>query len=139
VRTAIDTNVISSLWSSEPLAGQVSRLLSDARAEGGLVICGVVYAELLAHPKATDEFVNEFLAATGVDIDFDLGEDAWREAGRRFAQYAVRRRAARGGSSKRLLADFLVGTHAFLQSDRLLTADGGVYQQDFPELEIVAA
>ncbi len=137
MRTAIDTNVVSALWSAEPLAGQASQLLGQARSEGGLVISAVVYAELLAHPKATEEFIDKFLAATGVEIDFDFGEDVWRMAGRRFSQYAVRRRASRGGSSKRLLADFLVGAHALVRADRLLTADVGYYQSDFPELEIL--
>src|SRR5271154_3538970 len=104
MRTAIDTNVVSALWSDEPLAAQVSRVLGDARSEGGLVVSGVVYAELLAHPKVTEEFVDQFLAATGIEVDFNFGEDVWRVAARRFSQYAVRRRASRGGSSRRLLA-----------------------------------
>jgi predicted nucleic acid-binding protein len=138
MRTAIDTNVVSALWSAEPLSGQVSQLLGEARSEGGLVISAVVHAELMAHPKATEEFVDEFLATTGVEIDFDFGEDVWREAARRFARYVARRRASRGGSPKRLLADFLVAAHAMIRADRLLTADEGYYRLDFPELEISA-
>ena len=139
MRTAIDTNVVSALWSAEPLAAQAARALGKARSEGGLVICAVVYAELLAHPKATEEFVGDFLVTTAIEIDFDFGEDVWREAARRFAEYAMLRRSSKGGAAKRLLADFLVGAHAMIRADRLLTVDAGYYRVDFPELEIYDA
>src|SRR5579872_6051453 len=135
MRTAIDTNVLSALWSGEPLAKLVSDELNQAAAAGGLVICAAVYAELLAHPKAKHDFVDRFLSSTGISIDFDLGEPVWREASARFAKYATRRRASRGGRAKRLLADFIVGAHALLRADRLLTLDSSQYFRDFPDLE----
>jgi predicted nucleic acid-binding protein len=138
VRTAIDTNVISALWSSEPLAGVVSDLLGDALSQGGLVICAPVHAELLAYPKASQEFVARFLADTSVAVDFILDEQVWREAGRRFSKYAERRRTAGGGAAKQLLVDFLVGARALLRADRLASLDGGRYENDFPELKVIA-
>jgi predicted nucleic acid-binding protein len=138
LRTAIDTNVLSALWSGESLASVVSEALNQAAADGGLVICGVVYAELLAHPKAKLHFVDDFLLNTGIGIDFDLGEPVWREASLRFAKYAARRRAARGGGAKRLLADFIVGAHALIRSDRLFTLDRSCYARDFHDLEQIA-
>jgi predicted nucleic acid-binding protein len=135
MRTALDTNVLSALWSVEPLSAAVSDALEDAAAAGGLVICAVVYAELLAHPKASPDFVDGFLAATDIAIDFTLGEPVWREVAARFSKYAVRRRTSRGGSAKRLVADFMVGAHALIRADRLLTLDRSRYARDFPELE----
>jgi len=135
MRTAIDTNILSALWSGERLASMVSEVLDQAATDGGLVICAAVYAELLAHPKAKLNFVDDFLSATGISIDFDLGEPVWREASARFAKYATRRRASRGGRAKRLLADFIVGAHALLRADRLLTLDSAQYVRDFPDLE----
>ena len=135
MRTAVDTNILSALWSGEPLASTVSEVLDQAATDGGLVICAAVYAELLAHPKAKLDFVENFLSSTGISIDFDIGEPVWREASVRFAKYAMRRRASRGGRAKRLLADFIVGAHALLRSDRLLTLDRSRYPRDFPELE----
>ncbi len=137
MRTAIDTNVISALWSWEPSASQVVKLLGEARSEGGLVICAPIYAELLAHPKATAEFVDEFLGKTSIIVDFALDEPVWREAGRRFAAYAHRRRRFKGQAPKRLLVDFLVGAHASLRADRLLTLDASRYKQSFPELQLL--
>ena len=94
MRTAIDTNVISALWSREPAASQMASLLGRARDEGGLVICAPVYAELLAHPNATASFVDEFLSATDIIVDFALDEVIWREAALAFASYVRRRRKA---------------------------------------------
>jgi predicted nucleic acid-binding protein len=138
MRTATDTNIISALWSREPTALQVTRRLDDAKAEGGLVIAAPVYAELLAYPGATESFVNEFFADTGISVDFALQPAVWLEAGRRFAQYANRRRQATGESPKRLLTDFVIGAHALLHADRLMTLDPIRYRQDFPELLLMS-
>jgi len=137
MRTAIDTNVISCLWSSNPLAAQVAGLFSQASNEGGLVICGPVYAELLAHPKATERFVDEFLSATSIEVDSLLDEEIWRESGRRFAACAGRRRKSGGGPPKRLLVDFVIGGHASLCADRLMTLDPDRYVKDFPRLRLI--
>lgn len=136
MRTALDTNVLSSLWSSEPPAAHISGELSAAHAEGGLVICAPVYAELLAHPFADLKFVDGFLEETGIVVDFDLGEDIWRLAASGFAAYAGRRRRSGGGSAKRLLVDFVVAAHAILNADRLMTLDASRYTRDFPRLRI---
>ncbi len=134
MRTAVDTNVISALWSAEPLASGLSAVLETASAEGALVVCGAVYAELLAYPKNSAKFTDDFLESTGIAIDFDFGEAVWREVALRFAKYAGRRRSSRGNHPKRLLTDFIVGAHALVCADRLLTLDGGCYDQDFPDL-----
>ncbi len=137
MRTAIDTNVLSALWSKEPLASQVARNLGDARAEGGLVVGAPVYAELLAYPKATESFVNSFLADTGIMVDFEFQQRVWLEAGRRFARYAKRRRRSAHQGPKRLLADFIIGSHALAQADRFMTLDPKRYKRDFPELKLI--
>lgn len=137
MRTAIDTNILSALWSGEPLASRVSNQLLEAHAQGGLVVCAPVYAELLAHPSATQSFMDDFLADTGITVDFDLSEEVWRKAGTSFALYAQRRRGSGGGSPKRLLVDFVVAAHALLSADRLMTLDPSRYVKDFPRLHVV--
>jgi predicted nucleic acid-binding protein len=96
-----------------------------------------VYAELLAYPKATESFINDFLSNTGIAVDFELAEAVWLDAGRRFAHYAKRRRRTSRESPKRLLADFIIGSHALIQADRLMTLDPKRYQRDFPELKLI--
>jgi predicted nucleic acid-binding protein len=118
------------------MAREASRWLEEAQRDGGLVIAAPVYAELLAHPQASELFVNDFLADTGIAIDFELRRDSWLEAARRFASYANRRRGSGGQSPKLLLVDFMIGAHALLSADRFLTLDSGRYRQDFPELRI---
>jgi predicted nucleic acid-binding protein len=137
VRTAIDTNVLSALWSKEPRASDIAKELGQAKTEGGLVVGGPVYAELLAYPKATESFVNDFLADTGIDVDFEFQRPVWLEAGRRFARYAKRRRKSALQGPRRLLADFIIGSHALTQADRLMTLDPQRYKLDFPELKLI--
>jgi len=110
--------------------------LAEAHAQGGLVVSAPVYAELLAHPSASQHFVDQFLGETGISLDFDLDETIWRLWARSFSNYARRRRRSRGGSPKRLLVDFIVAAHAMLHADRLMTLDAERYKRDFPDLKL---
>jgi len=138
LRTAIDSNVLSALWSNESVASNAEESLSRAQSEGGLVVSAPVYAEILAHPKITESLLNDFLADTSIEVDFELGRDVWLDAGRRFALYAKRRRRVTHDNPKRLLADFIIGSHALIQADRLMTLDTRRYERDFPELKRIS-
>jgi len=105
--------------------------------EGALIVSPFVLAELHTYPGATEAFIREFLARTGVAIEYRLEERVWTETSRRFARYAARGRQSTGAGPRRLLADFLIGAHALVQADRLLTLDPTVYQRDFPELRLL--
>lgn len=137
MRTAIDTNVISALWTGESSAEKIAALLARSSRAGSLTMAAPVYAELLAYPGATPEYLNHFLDTTRAAVDFRLDETIWREAGLRFAKHATRRRSSRTGTPRRLLADFIIGAHALLRADCLLTLDVALYARDFPELKIV--
>ena len=139
MRTAVNANVVSAIWSQEPASVRVATALGRAKNEGGLVAAAAVHAELFAYPNMTEKLVNGFLEATGIDVDFEFARDTWREAELRFARYAARRRRAGGGEQRRLLVDFLIGAHALVQADRLMTLDAKCYQRDFPELKIIQA
>jgi predicted nucleic acid-binding protein len=134
MRTAIDSNILSAFWSNEASAGDIEIFLGNAKQSGALLISGAVYAELLAYPGATESFLNDFCHQTGITIDFRFQDSIWIEAGKRYGRYANRRRKTSGEHPKRLLADFIVGSHAMHQADRLLTLDPKRYKQDFPEL-----
>jgi len=60
MRTAIDTNVISALWSGEPASNGIAALLGEAQKEGGLAISAPVYVELLAYPVPRSLFCGSF-------------------------------------------------------------------------------
>ena len=137
MRTAIDANIISSIWSREPAAEKIVEQLGMAKQEGALLISPFAFAELHAHPNVSAGDVRSFVDETGIVIDYKLEERVWAEAGLRFARYAARRRKATGEGPRRLLADFLIGAHALVQADRLLTLDPSRYKQDFPEVQLL--
>jgi predicted nucleic acid-binding protein len=137
MRTAIDSNVFSAIWTGESSVPKLLVQLENAKQEGALVISPFVFAELVAYPSATEDFVRGFLDATGVVVELKLEERIWIETGLRFARYAARRRKATGEGPRRLLADFLIGAHALVQADRLLTLDPRRYRQDFPEVSLL--
>jgi predicted nucleic acid-binding protein len=137
MKTALDSKVLSSLWSAEPSAPRVRQQLIEARAQGSIVVCGPVYAELAAYPSASPGVVDRLLTQADIVVEFVLDESVWRMAAKAFASYAQRRRRSAGGSPKRLLVDFVIAAHASLQADRLMTLDPSRYRQDFPKLRIV--
>lgn len=138
MRTALDTNIISVIWSGSATSAQVVTVLAQATDEGALVICAPVYVELMAYPNATAEYLDRFLASTRVEVDFVIDELVWREAAQRFASYARRRRKSGGGDAKRLLVDFVIGAHASLHADRLFTLDPHPFAVDFPKLRLIS-
>ena len=81
--------------------------------------------------------MEQFLRDTHIRVDFVLDESVWRRAGLAFSAYAKRRRRSGGGEPRRLLVDFLVGAHAELRAERLLTLDASRYTQDFPGLKLM--
>lgn len=137
MKSAIDTNIISALWSREPASEGIADLLFEARQEGHLVICAPVYAELMAYPGANKAFVTQFLAVTQVAVDTDLGLDVWEVAGGAYSAYAERRRKDTAGQPKRLLVDFIVGAHALIKADRLLTLDSKRYRSSYTDLILI--
>ena len=137
MRTAIDTNILSLLWSGGPLAATLAAQLAQARAQGALVVSAPVFVELSAIPTGDAQRVERLLVEMNVAVDFDLGEDVWRLAATTFAAYANRRRRSGGGAPKRMLTDFVIASHALLKADRLMTRDANRYGQDFPNLRLI--
>lgn len=137
MKTALDSNILSSLWSAEPSAEHIRQKLVDARARGSIVLCAPVYVELSAHPLVSANMVDRLLKQADITVEFVLDEPVWRMAAERFAAYARRIRTSAGGLPKRLLPDFLIAAHASLNADRLFTLDASRYQQDFPELRLL--
>ena len=53
------------------------------------------------------------------------------------AGHMQRRFRDRGGRRERVVADFLIGAHALLQSDALVTRDAGFYRDYFKGLKVI--
>ncbi len=81
VSTALDSNILSALWSYEPTVPKVWLALNQAKQEGDLLISPIVYAELLAHPRVTEREMQAFFSSSGIAIDFRLGLSVWTDCG----------------------------------------------------------
>ena len=128
--TAVDSNVLIDVLTDNPAFRRESwaRML-DAYRSGPLIICEVVYAELanvLPSRQELDARLEEMHISQS-PIDFTVAY----EAGVRFARY---RRA--GGPRDRVLPDFLIGAHAFIRANALLTRDRGIFATYFQDLEL---
>jgi predicted nucleic acid-binding protein len=137
VTVALDTNVIVALWdATDALHPVARRALEEVSSREALVICGVVYAELIGAPGRTEAFVDRFCEEVGIAVEWELKEKIWRKAGVAFQGYATRRKKQSGAEPRRLLADFLIGAHALENGYKLLTLDGGMYRRAFPGLRL---
>ena len=134
---ALDTNVIVALWdAADALHPVARRALEEVSSREALVMCGVVYAELIGAPGRTEAFVDRFCEEAGIAVEWELEEGIWRRAGVAFQGYATRRKKQSGAEPRRLLADFLIGAHALENGYKLLTLDGGMYRRAFPGLRL---
>ncbi len=126
--TAVDTNVLLDVFVPDERWGRQSAdRLRSAYASGAVVVCEVVYAELV--PAFGDRAeLEEALAQLNVTIS-PLNSPIAYEAGVRWMRY---RRA--GGSRTRILPDFLIGAHALAAADTFLTRDEGFFATYFPDL-----
>jgi predicted nucleic acid-binding protein len=135
--TAVDTNVVIALWDKDPrLSLAAQNALDKALNRGTLVAAAPVFAELMAAPGRNETFVGSFFEQTGVAVDWELSEETWRLAGRAFQAYTERRRKQRDPGARRILADFIIGAHAFANGYRLLTLDDGICRTSFPTLSV---
>jgi hypothetical protein len=135
--TAVDTNVVIALWDKDAtLSLAAQNALDAAFNRGALVAAAPVFAELIAAPGRSEKFVGSFFDETGIGVDWELSEQTWRLAGRAFQAYAERRRKQRDRGARRILADFIIGAHAFANGFRLLTLDESLYRAAFPSLTI---
>ncbi|MGH9946330.1 MAG: type II toxin-antitoxin system VapC family toxin [Pyrinomonadaceae bacterium] len=135
--SAIDTNIIVSLWDAEERTySPALSILETASSRGGVMICGAVFGELLAAPRRTEEFIKGFLNEANIIVDWSSSEAVWRKAGAAFQKYAARRRRQNAAHPRRILTDFYIGAHALVNGYELLTLDAKIYRAAFPTLRI---
>lgn len=154
--TAVDTNVLLDiLIPGEPHGESSKRLLDRHLSSGKLILCEIVFAELAAWFPSEQE-LKLFLTETGMRL-LPSNEKLLHIAGTRWAAYARRSKkhnftCAECGrnftagcphckatltSRQIILSDFLIGAHALVHADCLLSRDLGVYKSNFRDLKLV--
>lgn len=129
--TAVDTSVLVAIAKGEATAPKWTERLAAARADGDLVICDVVAAELFAL-LLDDRKFDQSLASLGI-VFSPISLESSRLAGRIFRRYRKH-----GGPREHLVPDFLIGAHAQHQADRIAAIDRGYLRPYFPRLRLLA-
>jgi len=156
--TAVDTNIILDILIPDESFGESSKQLLDRHISvGQLIICEVVYAELAAWFSSEKE-LKTFLSETGIRLVYS-NEKSLYIAGTKWAEYTRKGNknlfsCAKCGNSfevtcpqcattltKRfhVLADFLIGAHALVCADCMLSRDLGVYKTYFSDLDVASS
>ena len=130
----MDTNILMDLLLDDLTHRPESEdALREAARGGALVICEVVYAEMAGLFSEPSQ-LNDFLREVGIEMISSLPKTLWK-AGQLWRK-SRKGRTDEPVSARRFLADFLIGAHALLQAERLLTRDQGFYRAAFSGLRL---
>jgi predicted nucleic acid-binding protein len=131
---AIDAAVLVDLLADGPSADDTEACLRQSLSMGPVVVCDVTLADICTALQQGAQAL-EALEEMGIGYSATEAKSAIRagEMQRRFRQ----RNAAAPGASARSATDFLVGAHALLQCDALITFDEDFYREFFKGLKVI--
>jgi predicted nucleic acid-binding protein len=127
---AVDSSVIVELLADSVHADASEAALRDALARGPVVVCDVVVAEICSSLRDGDQAM-QALEDMGISFSAVEQKSALR------AGEMQRRYRARGGDAHRTVQDFIVGAHALLQCNALITRDAGFFRDYFKGLKVI--
>jgi predicted nucleic acid-binding protein len=127
---ATDSSVLIDLIGGGDDSLAAAEAVRAALHAGPMVLCEVALAELCTSLKGGAE-VLQHLEEVGITYSAMEPKSALRagEMQRRYRQ--------RGGNRSRTVADFLIGAHAMMQCDALITRDAGFYRDYFKGLKVI--
>ena len=133
---AIDSSVLIDLLGNDARADTAEVCLRNALNAGPVAVSDIAVSEVtagLGHGSEMAEAIEE-LGIHYSPLEF---RSAIR-AGEMQRKYNERlRREGHTSSVRRTVADFLVGAHAMLQCDALITRDAGFFRDYFKGLKII--
>jgi predicted nucleic acid-binding protein len=153
--TAVDTNIfLDILIPNQPYLKSSLEKLENASKHGKIIICEIVYIELASQFDCISD-LNIFLNDTHVEIKWS-GKESLFNASRIWikyrAQYSQKKFCPECGKliniscphcdsslniPRRILNDFIVGSHAKSFSNVFLTRDRGFYRRYFSGITIL--
>jgi predicted nucleic acid-binding protein len=128
---SVDSSVLVDVLTADERFGNASAdCLAGALATEEIVVCDAVVAEVQLLLDTTSS-VMETLSTMGIRYQ-PTSEQAAVRAG-----MMNRRFRDRGGRRERVVADFLIGAHALLQCNGLVTRDAGFFRDYFRGLKLL--
>jgi predicted nucleic acid-binding protein len=133
---AIDSSVLIDLLGGDTGAEAAEDCLRQALSRGPVVACDVVLSEVVSGLGFGAELLD---ALEGVGIVYSPIESrASVRAGEMQRRYKERRKAAgQVPAGPRTVPDFLIGAHALLQCQALITRDQGFFRDYFKGLKVI--
>lgn len=153
--TAVDTNALLAILYEDEHTNASETEPRRAYREGKVVITSIVYAELAADGHfSTVAELNQFLEDFSIQV-VEPSQEALFRAGERFQRYTERRpdglQCPSCGTEQTVIceecgedltprqhiaADFIIGGHAIVDADVLVSFDSGFYQTYFSSLTV---
>ncbi|CAD5371647.1 Ribonuclease VapC [Rubrivivax sp. A210] len=127
---AVDSSVLIELLGDGERTAAAADSLRDALHQGPVVLCDVVLAEVCTALQNGSDAL-QLLEDAGL-VYLAIESKAALRAGE-----MQRRYRQRGGRRERTIPDFLVGAHALLQCDGLVTFDAGFFRDYFKGLKVI--
>jgi len=133
---AVDTSVLVDYIGDGPMAEAAEDALRAALSVGPVVACEIVVGEVVAGLGHSD-IVMETLDAVGIGFSPLELRSAVR-AGEMQRRYKERlRRGGEPAPLRRSVPDFLIGAHALLQCQGLITRDAEFFRDYFKGLKVI--
>lgn len=127
---AIDSSVLVDILADGPQADAAEACLRQSLSVGPVVVCEVVLAEVCTALRDGSEAL---AALEDMSIRFDpLEAKSALRAGE-----MQRRYRQRGSGAVRTIPDFLIGAHALMQCDGLITRDDRFFRDYFKGLKLI--